>query len=872
MLDAALLGLAIDEVLIQRHLEILHWLASPLAGQAKLVITAFGEDPDSPNPTTGEPGCPLAPSISHLRIGNVEASARTIIALTSRRHSNAYAPLAAFRGDLPSGSKGAEKDIVAVLGLVADFDDAAAARWAERLPIAPNYVLETSAGRFQAFYLFDKPEPFEAVKSIAQRLKTFAGCDHGTADLSHVWRIAGTLNWPNSKKVTAGRPRQPQLVRVAQPWGGDTVALADLAAALPELADQPKAGKPKADTSRPMDGANIDQRPAADQAGTDAEQAWVNGRLALLPEWLVEKIRTSHARGTRSKAMYAVIAGLIDSGKDDATIARIIRAHPAGIGAKYVGRNDLDKEIERVRSYPAKQAANGGYVRPVVQVMGGALRGIIDEAERQLVGVDTGIFQRGDVIVRPAQTPIPIAENREAIGLRLVPVKVNHLVERLTDVVDFRRFDARSKAWVSIDCPQKIAATYLERIGAWHLRVLTGITNAPTLRPDGTIIDRPGYDDATGVLYDPLGVIFPDVTAAPTKNDALAALTVLKGLIATFDFVDDASRSVSLSGFLTSVSRYALATAPMHAFRAPVAGSGKSMLVDAAAMIASGHEAPVISPGKSEEETEKRLGAAMIAGHRIISFDNVEYPLGGVLLCQALTQPAVSIRVLGKSELIVVPNTATFFATGNNLSVVGDMSRRTIIGSLDPGCEQPELRKFETGDPISLIRRDRPRYVAAVLTILRAFHLAGRPQSKDPLGSFADWSGLVRGALVWLGAADPCETMANARAEDPKFKELSNVIHQWDLALQGEIVTAKELIDHALVDDPQSSLDQYRRAYRHPELREALLVVAGDGGSINSRRLGNWLSSVKGRIVDGRRIAPETMLNGISRWKLCAGS
>ncbi len=54
-------------------------------------------------------------------------------------------------------------------------------------------VLETSAGRFQAFYVFDKPQPVDAVKPMAERLKAFGRCDHGTSDISHVWRVAGTL-------------------------------------------------------------------------------------------------------------------------------------------------------------------------------------------------------------------------------------------------------------------------------------------------------------------------------------------------------------------------------------------------------------------------------------------------------------------------------------------------------------------------------------------------------------------------------------------------------------------------------------------------------------------------------------------------------
>jgi putative DNA primase/helicase len=67
---------------------------------------------------------------------------------------------------------------------------------------------------------------------------------------------------------------------------------------------------------------------------------------------------------------------------------------------------------------------------------------------------------------------------------------------------------------------------------------------------------------------------------------------------------------------LTAVSRLAVSFAPMHAFGAPEAGTGKSKLVDCFSLIAAGHEAPVIAQGKTEEEMEKRPGAALIAGDR----------------------------------------------------------------------------------------------------------------------------------------------------------------------------------------------------------------------------------------------------------------
>ena len=177
---------------------------------------------------------------------------------------------------------------------------------------------------------------------------------------------------------------------------------------------------------------------------------------------------------------------------------------------------------------------------------------------------------------------------------------------------------------MATDCTLRIAETYVAREGMWKLPVLTGLINSPTLRPDGSILDRPGYDVSTGMLFDPKQTRFPSITPEPDRDEALAAQSYLRKLIDSFPFVGDADRAVALSGILTTVVRRSIPTAPLHAFNAPVAGSGKSLLVDIASMIASGRPAAVIAHGKTEEEMEKRLGAAFIAGDALISIDNHE--------------------------------------------------------------------------------------------------------------------------------------------------------------------------------------------------------------------------------------------------------
>src|SRR5262249_20409638 len=161
-------------------------------------------------------------------------------------------------------------------------------------------------------------------------------------------------------------------------------------------------------------------------------------------------------------------------------------------------------------------------------------------------------------------------------------------------------------------------------------------------------------------------------------------------LIGTFPFVTLADRAVALAAILTALDRHNMEGAPLIGFTAPMAGTGKSKLVYNASVFASGHLASATSPRKTGPQTGKRLGAELLAGSAIVSIDNCEHALESAFLCSVLTQQTVNVRILGQSKQQKTPSNATIFATGNNLTIVGDLTRRTLLGSMDAKCEHPE--------------------------------------------------------------------------------------------------------------------------------------------------------------------------------------
>jgi hypothetical protein len=503
---------------------------------------------------------------------------------------------------------------------------------------------------------------------------------------------------------------------------------------------------------------------------------------------------------------------------------------------------------------------------PVIEVSGGGLSDEATQGERAIIQADHPVYRRGTTLVRPIIEEVDATRGRRTKIARLAPIQLPYMIDLLCKSAQWMRHDARSKRSVRINPPADIAKIILHRCGEWSFDSVVGVITTPTLRSDGSILAQPGYDATTQlVLVEP--VPMPAIPAAPTREDALAALKFLDGLLDEFPFVDSPSRSVALSCLITPVVRGAFTVTPMHAARAPAAGSGKSFLFDIASAIAIGHPCPVMAAGRSEEETEKRLGAALLAGQPIINIDNLNGDLGGDALCQIIERPVVEIRVLGRSERERISARCTVFATGNNLRLVGDMTRRVLLSTLDAKQERPELRPFKR-DPVEEVLADRGRYIAAALTITRAYIAARRPHVVAPLNSFEGWSKMVRSPIVWLGRDDPVETMESARKDDPTLQAVEAVF----IALKETMgvgpqnaMSVAQIITCA--DETRSGATGFQ--LKHPGLKEALLTVAAPRGAIDARELGKWFSRHKGRIAKRVRLEGQADEHGHpARWWL----
>ena len=184
-------------------------------------------------------------------------------------------------------------------------------------------------------------------------------------------------------------------------------------------------------------------------------------------------------------------------------------------------------------------------------------------------------------------------------------------------------------------------------------------------------------------------------------------------------------------------------------------------------------------------------------------------------------------------------------ATGNNITFRGDMIRRGLVCNLEALDERPELRAFQR-DTLEFAADNRGAYVAAALTIVRAYLVAGSPKVCGPFGSYAAWSKMVRSPLIWLDEPDPIISMEGIRDEDVVLNSIREFVSLWldyGLDLDSPYLTAT-IIEEACNAPPN---------YWGPMLfKQCLLRVAaskGDPNVISADRLGRWLRKISGRIV-----------------------
>jgi hypothetical protein len=231
---------------------------------------------------------------------------------------------------------------------------------------------------------------------------------------------------------------------------------------------------------------------------------------------------------------------LVDDGRDKclATIDSGLsagKAQPKGIPErKLIQFSTADGQRDANEASPTDQL-------PVIQVKNGELSLLATNAEEMLIAAGTPLYQRGGTLVRPIIETVDASRGRKTKVAQLKVLDSVYTRDLMGRHAVWMKWDGRAKRFVRTNAPMEIASMILARAGDWTFPAIAGVISTPTMRPDGSLLTDPGYDESTRLLLvepPPL----PPVPDCPTRDDALAALKLVEGLLTEFRR-SDASRT-----------------------------------------------------------------------------------------------------------------------------------------------------------------------------------------------------------------------------------------------------------------------------------------------------------------------------------------
>jgi hypothetical protein len=799
---------------------------SDLVGNGEFLLAVFGELADARPVVVSFEGNPASVP-AKVWFGRPWQGTPEVSANLSASANN-YFSLAVFRPDEAGQFRRQKARFQALYAVM--LDDIGTKVAMERLTLPPSWLLETSTGNHQAGYLLGEPLADGGVADRLMNAIVAAGlCDPGAnGPRARLARLPVAVN---------GKHTPPFQCRMVE-WSPELrYSVEDLVDDLQlEMASN---GRPARQSTR-----------AAQQRPSDGD-----------PVWIPRPDENSVLVALRNRGLYKAPLG---DGKHDITCPWV-KEHTGEVngGTAYFEPDDnwpiggfkclhghcAERHVRDLLRFVDIEV-NAARMKPTIRVMAGEIHRVVDAAERELAH-SRRHYQRGGLIVTVVTDP----GTRET---RVQDISAPALVRALAGAATWERFDARSEDWMRTDPPARHATVLFDSTSYHHLPVLSGLSRQPYLRPDGSLMTAAGYDAATGMfgVFDAREFSIPD---NPSRAQADAALMLLKELLTEFSFSRDTDLAAALSAMLTAAVRPSLAHTPMFHARAHMVGSGKSYLCELITAFATPQRGTPTTFPADDEECRKLLLAELLRAPAVIQFDNLTGDLvAHKSLCMVLTSEYMSGRILGVSKTATVSTRALFLSSGNNVGPVQDMTRRCITIHLDPGLEVPAARSFKRPELVRDVLRERGRYVAAALTIVRAWVVADRPQTAcKSMAGYGDWSDLCRQPLLWLGLADATVSVFEAMAEDPDRETLGRLLTAWQSAFGKTAAMVRDAVKQAAAFHDANA-----------ELREVLHDIADERGEINRRRLGWWIRRHAGRIVDGRRFVRASGNRSAEAWQV----
>ncbi len=460
-------------------------------------------------------------------------------------------------------------------------------------------------------------------------------------------------------------------------------------------------------------------------------------------------------------------------------------------------------------------------------------------------GVPDTYVRDGDlIVVEPVSGTAPAAGDDNApLPLAASPITPSRLAALLAEhvnVIEPRAAGKGGHADVPVTPSRTVLSAVLSHRHWPGLPALRGLISAPVLRPDGTLLQDPGYDPATG-YYLTTRMRMDRVPDQPTTGQVDAAVGfLLDRFLADFPWRSDADRANYLALLVTPLLRpYTRALVPFGIVDATMPGSGKTILTSCIGLLVGQR---VLTWPDADDELRKAITTVLADQVGAVVFDNLVegHVINSAVLARLITERTWTDRRLGSNTAATFTNDRVWLATGNNLRTGGDMASRSVWVRLDPDCPRPEARtgfSIPNLDTWILDPDNQATVLHHLLVLIVDWCRHGAPTATDvpQMRQFTKWAQHLGGFLTHIGIPDFLANHNEAAELDDDANEWAQFLHTWRHIFADRQVTARDLCAYA---EPEPG---------RPDPWAGTFPSTRAGRPLNAKSLGRLLTGQAGR-------------------------
>lgn len=331
---------------------------------------------------------------------------------------------------------------------------------------------------------------------------------------------------------------------------------------------------------------------------------------------------------------------------------------------------------------------------------------------------------------------------------------------------------------------------------------LDGIVSVPYLRADGSLNQTPGFDSASWTYYEPERELA--VVPKPEPSTVAAAKAwLLDDFLGDFPWATPGDKANYVALLVTPILRgFVGGLTPFGVVTANAPGSGKSLLAEE--IMGRMYRLASYPWHRREEERQKSITAAFADDRQVVVFDNVgdNDRVDSPALAKLLTARRWDDRKLGSSEMLSYANNRLWLATGNNITLGGDIASRTVLVRLNPLAANVTRRTgFSLGDLGTWLddTGNQDKLMAAIMVLCLAWVEGGAPREEFLMRGFHQWVCAMGGFLAFHGVEGFLSNTGTVDDADEEADEWAAFLADLRGESSGKELTAAEI--HGLYAD-----------------------------------------------------------------------